>query len=228
MSDGRFTLAVGAGERLNEHVTGAAWPAVDVRHDQLAEAIGIMRALWAADDGAFVTVRGEHFTAEDVRIYDRPDQPVPLVVAVSGAASLDLAASCGAEGIMATDPDPALVDGWAERGGDRAATWTEIPFAVAATEAEGLALAHERFRFGAPGWKVMAELPNPVNFDAATASVREEDLAGSVPHGPDPKRYVEATRAYVDAGFDKISFVPVGDDLDAFFAVVDAVRDELG
>src|SRR4051812_43680220 len=32
MSDGRFTLGLGAGERLNEHVVGAGWPSADTRH----------------------------------------------------------------------------------------------------------------------------------------------------------------------------------------------------
>src|SRR4051812_18723119 len=39
LSDGRFTLGVGAGEHLNEHVTGSSWPPVDIRHAMLAEAL---------------------------------------------------------------------------------------------------------------------------------------------------------------------------------------------
>src|ERR1700704_2273006 len=31
MSNNRFTLGLGAGENLNEHVIGGGWPAVDVR-----------------------------------------------------------------------------------------------------------------------------------------------------------------------------------------------------
>lgn len=213
MTPGRpFHLAVGAGERLNEHVTGAPYPAVDVRHEMLGEAVAIMRALW---DGGFTTIRGTHFTAEDVRIYDLPDDPIDLVVGVSGPASLDLAERSGADGIMATDADASLVDGWADRGGDRAATWTEVPFAWAPTGEEGLRLAHERFRFGASGWKVMSELPNPVNFDAATQHVRLEDMADMVPHGPDPAPYVETVQGFVDAGFRNLSIVPVGDDVEA-------------
>ncbi len=115
-----------------------------------------------------------------------------LVVGISGDASLDLAQRTGADGIMAIDPEADLVDGWAERGGDRGATWTEVPFAWAPTEEEGLRLAHERMRFALPGWKVMSELPNPVNFAAATEPVRPEDVAEQIPHGPDPKAYVEA------------------------------------
>ena len=224
MSGGRFTLGLGAGERLNEHVVGRGWPAVDVRHEMLAEAVAIIRALHG---GGFVSHRGEHLDLEDARVYDLPDEPVPIVIGVSGPRSLDLAEACGADGIMAIDPDPALVDGWAERGGDRSATWTEVGFAVAPTAEEGQALAHERMRFVTPGWKVMAELPNPVNFDAATALVTPEQVGEMVPHGPDPEPYVEAVREFVDAGFEHISFVPIGDDLPAFFDVVDQVRDQL-
>src|SRR5437764_4098922 len=39
ISDGRFTLGAGAGERLNEHVTGEGFPARRVRHERLREAL---------------------------------------------------------------------------------------------------------------------------------------------------------------------------------------------
>lgn len=215
LADRKLTLALGAGERLNEHVTGQPFPAIDLRHEMLEEAIGIIRALFS---GEWTTVRGAHFTAEDVRIYDLPTTPIDLVLGVSGPASLDLAERAGVDGIMATDADPDLVDGWGERGGDRAATWTEVPFAWAPTGEEGLRLAHERFRFGVPGWKVMAELPNPVNFDAATAQITPEAMADAVPHGPDPAPYVREVQGYLDAGFRNLSIVPVGDDLAATIA----------
>ncbi|QXC59738.1 TIGR03557 family F420-dependent LLM class oxidoreductase [Aquihabitans sp. G128] len=210
MTDRRLILGVGAGERLNEHVTGEPFPAVDVRHERLEEAIAILQALWT---GEWTTIRGRHLTVEDARIFDLPTQPIELVVGVSGPASLDLAQRTGVDGIMATEPEASLVDGWADRGGDRAATWTEVPFAWAPTAEEGQRLALERFRFGAPGWKVMSELPNPVNFDAACETVRAEDLADSVPSGPDPEPYVRVLRSYLDAGFENVSIVPVGDDL---------------
>ena len=211
LSDRPFTLALGSGERLNEHVTGRPFPAVDVRHDMVEEAIAIIRALWS---GEWTTIRGEHLSVEDARLFDLPDQPLRLTVAVSGDASLDAARRCGVDGIVATEPDADLVDGWAERGGDRSATWTEIPFAWAPTAEAGEELALSRFRFGAGGWKVMSELPNPVNFDAATSNVRAEDLADSVPSGPDPAPYIDAVQRYRDAGFERIAILPVGDDLD--------------
>jgi G6PDH family F420-dependent oxidoreductase len=214
MSGGRLTLGVGAGERLNEHVTGRPFPPVEVRHERLGEAIEAMRALWS---GEFTSYRGEHVTVEDARVYDLPGTPIPVVVGVSGPASLDLARDHRADGIMATEPEASLIDGWEARGGSRRDTWTEVPFAYASTEQEGLDLVWERMRFTIAGWKVMSELPNPVNFDAAAQPVPREVVGRKVPHGPDPAPYIEAVRSYLDAGFEHLAVMPVGDDVAGTF-----------
>ena len=65
----------------------------------------------------------------------------------------------------------------------------------------------------------MAELPNPVNFEAATAHVREEDVAEMIPCGPDLDRHAEAIRQWTDAGFDHVAVVQVGDP-ERFFQIV--------
>jgi hypothetical protein len=58
LSDGRFTLGLGAGENLNEHIVGGRWPIAGLRHEMLEEAVEIIRALWT---GETVTYRGKHF-----------------------------------------------------------------------------------------------------------------------------------------------------------------------
>lgn len=204
----RFTLGIGAGERLNEHVTGDPFPAVDIRHEMLLEACDIITALWQGD---WVTIRGDHLDVEDAKLFDLPEVDPALVVAVSGPSSLDVAQAAGADGIMATEADGDLTQGWSDRGGDPSQTWAEIPLAWAPTEEQGQQLALERFRFGVPGWKVMAELPNPVNFDAALETVRLEDVADMFPCGPDAEQAAESVREFVDAGFEHIAIVPVGD-----------------
>ena len=74
-------------------------------------------------------------------------------------------------------------------------------------EARARRLAHELFRFSAGGWNVQAELPNPVNFEAATARVREGDVTEDIPCSVDPDLHAEAMRRWVDAGFDRIAIV---------------------
>src|SRR5688500_1499562 len=105
MSDGRFTLALGSGERLNEHVVGYGWPHVDDRHGMLREAIEIMQGLW---QGELFSHSGEYYEVETARIYDLPEEPVPIVIGVSGKKSATLAGELGA-GIMAVEAEPSLV-----------------------------------------------------------------------------------------------------------------------
>ena len=45
LSDNRFTLGLGAGERLNEHIVGAGWPGLAERHGRLSEAVDIIQGL---------------------------------------------------------------------------------------------------------------------------------------------------------------------------------------
>ena len=82
---------------------------------------------------------------------------------------------------MATEADAALVDGRQARSGHRSATWTETPVAWGPDADEALRVAHERFRFAVGGWKVMSELPNPVNLGAACEAVRPEDVGEQGP-----------------------------------------------
>src|SRR3954454_18535112 len=74
LSEGRFTLGLGAGENLNEHVVGQGWPPVNVRHEMLAEAIEIIRRLL---DGEDLSYRGKHFEVASARLWDRPEDGVP-------------------------------------------------------------------------------------------------------------------------------------------------------
>ena len=64
LSGGRFTLGLGAGENLNEHVVGGGWPSPRVRHERLSEAIRIIRHLFT---GEYVNFSGRHFEVERAR-----------------------------------------------------------------------------------------------------------------------------------------------------------------
>src|SRR5437588_1864848 len=58
LSDNRFTLGLGAGERLNEHIIGAGWPGRVERHERFSEAIDIIQGLLA---GKLTNYRGATF-----------------------------------------------------------------------------------------------------------------------------------------------------------------------
>lgn len=214
MSEGRFSLAIGAGERLNEHVTGARWPAVPERHEMLGEAIDIFRTLWA---GGVHTIRGRHFTVDHARLYDPPPGSIPIVLGISGPRGLALAIDKQADGVMATEPSKSLTEGFRARAGDKP-RYCEVTLAYGPDEAAALKMARDRFRFGALGWPAMSEIPTLAGFEAASQFVRPEDMAGSVGAGPDPEKHLAAIGRFVDAGFDHICLLGVGPDQAEFIA----------
>jgi len=212
LSDGRFTLGVGAGERLNEHVVGRGWPPVDVRHEMLGESLDVISMLWS---GGYQSYRGAHITLEDARLFDLPEDPISIAIAVSGPESLEIALA-HADELIATEPVPALIGEFRAAKGAAAGACTQLPVVWAPTADAALETAHRMFRWSRLGWKVQAELPNPVNFDAAAQTVRPEDLADTIAHGPDVETYVQAVQRMADAGFDRLAFVQVGEDQAGF------------
>jgi G6PDH family F420-dependent oxidoreductase len=84
LADGRFTLGLGSGENLNEHVVGKGWPTIERRQDMLREAIKIIRELFG---GRLVNWRGDYFQVDSARLWDVPELPVGIAVAAVGTRS---------------------------------------------------------------------------------------------------------------------------------------------
>jgi len=210
LSDGRFTLGLGAGENLNEHVVGAGWPAVDERHEMLAEAVEIISVLL---EGDLVSYRGDHFQVDSARLWDLPDEPVEIGVAVSGPQSVEHFAPL-ADHLVATEPKPGLVERWdAARAGSELPPSRKIgqlPISWDPDRDAAITRAHEQFRWFGLGWPVNANLPTTEAFDRATSFVRPEDVAGSIPCGPDLDAVVEAASAFWEAGFTDLALVQIG------------------
>ena len=211
LADGRFTLGVGSGENLNEHVVGQRWPTVARRHEMLREAIQIIRELWT---GELVDWKGEYFEVDSARIWDMPEIPVPIAAAVSGDRSVETFAPL-ADHLIAVEPNKDLVDSWHDA---RRATGLpgdvrvigQIPICWDPDRDAAVARAHEQFRWFAGGWAVNSDLPTTAGFDGATQFVKPDDVAQSIPCGPDLDAIVEAVSKYWEAGFTDIALVQVG------------------
>jgi G6PDH family F420-dependent oxidoreductase len=208
LSGGRFTLGLGSGENLNEHVVGRGWPAANVRHEMFVEALKIINALF---DGGYVNFAGDHFRVDSAKLWDLPDRRVPIAAAVSGRQGVELFANL-ADHLIAVEPQQELVGGWRKAGarGDRAIG--QMPISWAPTPDEAVERAHQQFRWFGGGWKVNAELPGPAAFAAATQFVRPGDVADSIPCGPDVQPILEAATAWQDAGFTDLALVQIGDE----------------
>jgi hypothetical protein len=76
--------------------------------------------------------------------------------------------------------------------------------------------ARNSFRFAGLGAVVNSELPLPASFEIASAFIREEDLVALMAVGPDPQEYLALAQRYVDAGYDRLSLLNSGPDVDGF------------
>ena len=210
MSKGRFTLGLGAGENLNEHVVGAALPSPHERQAMLREAIDIIERLFEGEEASF---EGEYFVLDRAKLYDRPDTAVPLAIAAGGPKAAEIAAEHG--GLFTTEPSEELVAAYRKAGG-KGPRYAEVALSYAKSEQEAQKVALERFSFSMFDWSVNAELPTPAAFEAAVQYLRPEDMAKKIPCGPDPERHVEAIRKYLKAGFDHLVLLGIGPDQAGF------------
>lgn len=212
LSNGRFTLGLGSGERLNEHVVGEGWPGIGERQARLSEALDIIQGLL---EGELANYRGRYFRLDDARLYDLPASKPPVAIAAGGPAAAALAGS-KADGLVTTDPSADLVEAYAGAGGN-GPRYAEVALCCAADAAAARATAHKYFRWSVTGWAVQPELPNTEGFAAASDHVSPEEVAESVSCGPSAEQHLAKIEPYLEAGYDHIILVQVGPEQDYFF-----------
>jgi coenzyme F420-dependent glucose-6-phosphate dehydrogenase len=211
---GRFSLGVGSGENLNEHILGDRWPPVAERQERLAEAIEVIRLLWR---GELTTHRGQYYTVENARLYSLPDEPPPILVAVAGMRSAELAAEAG-DGMVGTAPVPETIERFRDGAGKDKPAYGQIHVCWAESEEEARQTALEWWPNGAVSGSHFLELPLPMHFEEAAELVGEEEIAEKIVCGPDPERHLKAVEEFAEAGYDHIYLHQVGPDQEGFFA----------
>ncbi|MHC2998282.1 LLM class F420-dependent oxidoreductase [Microbacterium sp. HJ5] len=208
LSEGRFLLGLGSGESLNEHVVGEGWPGVDTRQSMLEEAVEIIRELHS---GELVTYDGEYFRVDSARVWDAPDDGVPIGIAVSGGDSIERFAPVG-DHMIAVNPDQELVAGWDAAHPGPSRKIGQVPISWDPDLQTAVERAHDQFRWFGGGWQVNADLPTPAGFAAASQFVRTDDVAEAIACGPDLDELAESVRPFLDAGFTDVAIVQIGDE----------------
>jgi coenzyme F420-dependent glucose-6-phosphate dehydrogenase len=213
MMPGRFFLGVGTGENLNEHILGQGWPETEVRQARLEEAIQVIRLLW---EGGNRSHHGVHYTVENARLYTRPEEPPPLLVAAGGPESARLAGRLG-DGLIATGPEADLVARFRAAGGKRKPRYGSVTVCWARDERSARKTAHEVWPTAAMESSLSWELPLPRHFEDVARLVTEDAVAEEIVCGPDARKHVAAIKKYAAAGFDHVTVHQVGPDQAGFF-----------
>lgn len=215
MFPGRFWMAVGSGEALNEAITGAHWPAKEQRNARLREAVEVMRALWRGEE---VSHEGG-FTVQRARLYSLPAQPPKLYVA---ALSEDTArwGAQWADGLitvsMPGDEVRRIVEAFHEGGGEGKPMALQVKLSWDADDASALAGAHAQWKTNVFDGEVSEVLRTPEQYEAAAKFVRPEDVARMVRVSSDLARQEAWLREDLALGFDALYLHNVNTRQDAF------------
>jgi coenzyme F420-dependent glucose-6-phosphate dehydrogenase len=217
---GRVILGVGTGESLNEvPATGMAWPPFKERFARLREAILLMRRLAREER---VTFEGEYYRTERATVYDRPEVPVPIYVAASGAVAARLAGRLG-DGFICTSgkvPElytetllPAVAEGLAKAGREPGTIERMIEMKVSFDSDRERALEDTR------NWAALAlsaeektGVEDPVEMERLADALPIERAASRWIVSSDPDEHVERLAETIDLGFTHLVFHAPGPD----------------
>lgn len=220
MFPGRFWLALGSGQALNEHITGHAWPTKPERNARLLECVQVIRALLA---GECVEHHGL-VTVDRAMLWSRPAQPPPLYAAAVTPDTTQWAAAW-ADGLITInqgiDGVRRVVDAYRDAGG-RGPVLLQVHLSWADDDETALRVAHDQWRFATLGSGLGWDLTTPDEFAQATADVRPEEMREHVLVAADPGRLASWLREYADLGVDELYLHHVGRDQDRFLDVVGA------
>lgn len=215
MFPGRYWLAVGTGQALNEAVTGAAWPAKPERRARLREAVDVIRALWA---GETVTRRGA-VRVEAAKLYTRPARP-PLLFAAALTPETAEWAGGWADGLLTVGHQPdglrEVADAFRRGGGAGKPMVLQAAVGYAPNEDEAWRDAHAGWPVAGLGQDLLQDAPTPGAIAAEAETVRVGDLRGKLRVSSDPARHVEWIRGDFAAGFAAVYLHFVGRDPDRF------------
>jgi G6PDH family F420-dependent oxidoreductase len=211
LTNGRFSLGVGSGEALNEHVTGARWPAAAQRLDMLEEAVDVIRRLFS---GQQVTYDGEYYRVETARLYSLPPAPPPIHVSGFGEKSARLAARI-ADGYICMGPQADLVRLYRDSGGGDRPVQGGLKVCWDPDADRARATMRRLWSSDYVPGEASQLLPLPRHFRQLGTLVTDEMV--TAPCGPDPAPYVEAIRAFADAGFDDVYLAQVGGNAEGAF-----------
>ncbi|TCJ17057.1 TIGR03885 family FMN-dependent LLM class oxidoreductase [Flaviaesturariibacter flavus] len=200
---GRYDVALGSGEALNERITGAPWPPKAERNVRLGECAAIIRALL---QGKEVTHHGT-VTVEGARLYTVPAAQPRLFAAALSPETAGIVAAW-ADGLITVRQEysrmRAVLDAFRSNGGDGKPACVKVDLSYAATDAAALQGAWEQWRNNIFSGTVLGELSTVAQFDALGDLVQPEEVKEKVLVSSSLEEHADAIASLKELGFERI------------------------
>ncbi|MDX3906650.1 MAG: TIGR03885 family FMN-dependent LLM class oxidoreductase [Pigmentiphaga sp.] len=208
MFPGRFWMAVGSGEALNEHIAGP-WPDKPRRHAMLRESVEVMRALWRGEE---VTHRGA-VHVDRARLYTLPGQP-PLLLAAALTPETARWAGEWADGLItvsgARETMRSVVDAFRETAGVGKPVYLQVKMAYARDAETARMQAFDQWCTNVCDSRTAADTLTTEAFERQAADVTPADVERAVRIAADPARHAAWLAEDFEMGFDGIYLHNVG------------------
>jgi coenzyme F420-dependent glucose-6-phosphate dehydrogenase len=215
MFPGRFWMALGSGEAINERITGERWPNKQERNQRLLECAHIIRRLL---NGETVSHKGL-VTVDEARLYTLPASPPLLMCA---ALSPETAAWAGnwADGLLTAhkpyEEMKLVIDAFRNNGGAGKPIYLKVQLSYAMKHEDALQGAYEQWKTNIFQGTVLGDMPTPAHFDAAAQFVKPEDIYHHVRISADLNEHLDWLRQDISLGFEKIILHNVNRDQETF------------
>lgn len=215
MYPGRFWVAIGSGQLLNEGITGTKWPPKDDRNERLIECATIIRQLW---DGNTVTQDGQ-VTVESATLYTRPDES-PLLV--GAALSTETARWLGtwADGMITLgtpdhDADRKRVEAFRDVAPEKP-IFLKSQLSFASNHDSALDGAYDQWRTNCIPGPVTQQLRTPEDYDKLGEEVDKAAIPEHVRVSADPAEHREWIEQDLSLDVDRIFLHNVNTNQESF------------
>lgn len=203
MFPGRFWIALGSGQAVNERITGTKWPDKQIRNERLKECADVIRALWR---GEKVNYHGL-VKVEEARLYSLPAVPPLLVGAAITEPTARWLGSWADALITISHPIEklkAVIDAFKEGGGEGKPLFLKMQISYDTTKEAALNGAFVQWKTNIFENHLQAELRSPEMFEAASRYLSEEVMYEHVKISPDVNKHIDTIHEYAALGFDEI------------------------
>ncbi len=203
MFPGRFWIAVGSGQFLNESITGGRWPPKAERNRRLRECVDVMRALWA---GETITHHGL-IDVEEAKLYTLPETPPLMLAAAITPETAEWAGSWAGGLITVSQPRDELrkvVDAFRSGGGAGKPMFLKVQLSYAANDEEAFRQGKEQWAANVFPSAVLAELRSPIEFEKLGSMVSDEGFSKMVRVSADAARHADWLRGDAELGFERL------------------------
>ncbi len=215
MFPGRFWMALGSGQLINEVITGEGWPSEDKRDQRLLECVDVIRRLLS---GETLTHHGL-VQVEKARLYTLPASP-PLLFGAALTPETAALAAKWADGLITVVQDETkmreIVRAFRSNGGRVKKLYLQAQVSYAPSYEEALAGAHDQWRMSVLTSDVMNELKTPEEIDARTEDVSLDQVAGRIRVSASADDYLRWLKQDAAMGFDAVYVHNVNREQDRF------------